>query len=66
MVSYTRSRAQSLGYEAKQGIMSRMERFAVLVAGLLFGFTELAIFLIALLANITAIQRILVVRRQAR
>ena len=66
MVSYTRARAQSLGYEAKQGIMSRMERFAVLVAGLLFGFTDLAIFLIALLANITAIQRILVVGRQAR
>jgi CDP-diacylglycerol--glycerol-3-phosphate 3-phosphatidyltransferase len=66
MVSYVRARAQSLGYEAKQGIMTRMERFAVLVAGLLFGFPELAIFLIALLANITAIQRILVVRRQAR
>jgi CDP-diacylglycerol--glycerol-3-phosphate 3-phosphatidyltransferase len=66
MVSYVRARAQSLGYEAKQGIMTRMERFVVLVAGLLFGFPELAIFLIALLANITSIQRILVVRRQAR
>jgi CDP-diacylglycerol--glycerol-3-phosphate 3-phosphatidyltransferase len=66
MVSYVRARAQSLGYEAKQGIMTRMERFAVLIAGLLFGFKELAIFLIAILANITALQRILVVRRQAR
>lgn len=65
MVSYVRARAQSLGYEAKQGIMTRMERFAVLIAGLLFGFPELAIFLIALLANITALQRIYVVRRQA-
>jgi CDP-diacylglycerol--glycerol-3-phosphate 3-phosphatidyltransferase len=66
MVSYVRARAQSLGYEAKQGIMTRMERFAVLISGLLFGFPELAIFLIALLANVTAIQRILIVRRQAR
>ncbi len=66
MVSYVRARAQSLDYEAKQGIMTRMERFAVLIAGLLFGFLEVAIFLIALLANFTAIQRILVVRRQAR
>ena len=66
MVSYTRARAQSLGYEAKQGIMSRMERFAVLIAGLLFGFRDLAIFAIAILANITALQRIIVVRRQAK
>jgi CDP-diacylglycerol--glycerol-3-phosphate 3-phosphatidyltransferase len=66
MVSYTRARAQSLGYEAKQGIMSRMERFAVLIAGLLFGFKDLAIFTIAVLANVTAIQRIIVVRRQAK
>jgi CDP-diacylglycerol--glycerol-3-phosphate 3-phosphatidyltransferase len=66
MVSYVRARAQSLGYEAKQGIMTRMERFAALILGLLFGFPELAIFLIAVLANITALQRIVVVRRQAR
>lgn len=66
MVSYNRARAQSLGYEAKQGVLTRMERFAVLVAGLIFGFTEVAIFIIAILANITALQRILVVRRQAR
>lgn len=66
MVSYVRSRAQSLGFEAKQGIMTRMERFAVLISGLLFGFTDLAIFIIALLANLTAVQRILVVRYQAR
>ena len=66
MVSYVRARAQSLGYEAKQGILTRMERFAVLVSGLLFGFTEVAIFIIAIFANITALQRILVVRRQAR
>ena len=66
MVSYVRARAQSLGYEAKHGILTRMERFALLVAGLLFGFTELTILIIAVLAHITALQRILVVRRQAR
>jgi CDP-diacylglycerol--glycerol-3-phosphate 3-phosphatidyltransferase len=66
MVSYVRARAQSLGYEAKQGLLTRMERFIVLVSGLLFGFPDLAILLIAFLANFTALQRILVVRRQAR
>ncbi len=66
MVSYVRARAQSVGYETKQGPMTRMERFAVLVAGLVFGFPELAIFLIAVFANLTAIIRILVVRRQAK
>ncbi|TFH35596.1 MAG: CDP-alcohol phosphatidyltransferase family protein [Anaerolineales bacterium] len=66
MVSYVRGRAQSLGYEAKQGILTRMERFAVLISGLLFGFPDVAISIIAVLANITALQRIIVVRRQAR
>ncbi len=66
LVSYTRARAQSLGYEAKSGILTRAERFIVLVPGLILGYPHIALGIIAVLANITALQRILSVRQQAR
>jgi CDP-diacylglycerol--glycerol-3-phosphate 3-phosphatidyltransferase len=65
LVSYTRARAQSLGYEAKGGILSRAERFIVLVPGLILGYPHVALGIIAVLANVTALQRILLVRQQA-
>ena len=36
LVSYVRARAQSLGFEAKVGILTRAERIMVLVAALIF------------------------------
>ena len=66
MVSYVRARAQSLGYEAKRGILTRVERFLVLIPSLILGFPRAGLAIVAVLANITAIQRIIIVRRQAR
>jgi CDP-diacylglycerol--glycerol-3-phosphate 3-phosphatidyltransferase len=63
MVSYTRARAEGVGLPCKEGIFTRFERMVVLVAGLLFGLTPWALGLIALLAGITAVQRIFVTRR---
>lgn len=37
MVSYTRARAEGLGLEAKNGLMARPERVALLAAGLILG-----------------------------
>lgn len=65
MVSYVRARAQSLGYEAKVGILTRVERYAVLAPTLIFGIPLVGIWIVAVLANITAFQRILHVRRLA-
>jgi CDP-diacylglycerol--glycerol-3-phosphate 3-phosphatidyltransferase len=65
LVSYVRARAQSLGYEAKVGILTRAERYAVLAPTLIFNIPWLGIWIIAVLANITAFQRILHVRRLA-
>ena len=65
LVSYVRSRAESLGYEAKVGILTRMERYIVLVPSLVFGKPMIGLWIIAILANVTAVQRILYVRRQA-
>lgn len=66
LVSYMRARAESLGFQAKGGILTRLERFAVLAPSLVLNYPAVGIGLVAVFANITAIQRILAVRRQAR
>ena len=65
LVSYIRSRAESVGFDSKIGIFSRVERFLVLIPCLVFNVPIIAVGAIALFANITALQRILHVRRQA-
>jgi CDP-diacylglycerol---glycerol-3-phosphate 3-phosphatidyltransferase len=60
MVSYTRSRAESLGFEAKVGLMQRPERIVLIGLGALIHLSafKFAIWLVAVLANFTALQRI--------
>lgn len=65
LVSYVRSRAETLGYEAKVGVLTRFERYVVLVPGLIFNIPMVGVWIIAVLANFTAVQRIIHVRRQA-
>jgi len=65
LVSYIRARAQSVGFETKIGLFSRFERLVVLIPCLIINQPWIAVGAIALLANITALQRILHVRRQA-
>lgn len=74
MVSYTRARAEGLGVDVRSGILQRAERLAVLTlaafAGPAFGVTDQALIaalgIIALLANVTAGQRVLAVRTSER
>lgn len=66
LVSYVRARAQSLGYEAKVGILTRVERFMVIGPTIIFRVPHIGVAIVAVLANITAVQRILHVRRQAK
>ena len=65
MVSYTRARAESLGFESKAGMMQRAERIVFLGFGALIHpvIFKLSVWLIAILANVTALQRL---RRAAR
>lgn len=65
LVSYIRARAQSVGFETKVGIFSRVERFLVLIPCLIINQPWIAVAVIALFANITAVQRIWNVRCQA-
>ena len=65
LVSYTRARAQSLGYDTKVGILTRMERYLVLAPCLVLNIPIVALWILAVLGNITAIQRIFDVRHKA-
>ncbi len=66
MVSYTKSRAESLGFSAKVGLLTRVERMIIMVVFLIFKLPIMALWIIAIGANITAIQRIIFVYKQAR
>lgn len=73
MVSYTRARAEALGVACKVGLATRPVRVVILSIGLVFArgasigdFTLLAaaVYVLAILSAVTAVQRILYVRRQ--
>jgi CDP-diacylglycerol---glycerol-3-phosphate 3-phosphatidyltransferase len=65
LVSYVKARAEGLGYTAKVGILTRVERYIVLAPSLIFNQPFIGVALIAVLANFTAFQRIWFVRAQA-
>jgi CDP-diacylglycerol--glycerol-3-phosphate 3-phosphatidyltransferase len=68
LVSYVRARAQSLGFVCDGGLLARPERVVLTVIGLLFASQLLlpVLWILALLTNITAVQRIWFVWRQSR
>ncbi len=65
LVSYIRARGQSLGYDTKVGLFSRLERILVIIPSLILNIPHIGAAIIAIFSNITAIQRIIDVRRQA-
>src|SRR5258708_40032240 len=68
LVSYVRARAQSLGFTCDSGLFARPERVVVTVIGLIFGGVVLyaVVFLLAVLTNLTPLQRIREVWLQGR
>ena len=66
MVSYTKARAESIGVECNVGMMERPERMICLIVGALFDLLEPALWVLAILANATALQRIAFTRRAVR
>ncbi len=69
MVSYARARAEGIGVECKEGILTRFERFVILVLGLVltafFGDAPIliALVILAVMTNVTAVQRMWLVYR---
>lgn len=65
LVSYIKARAEAQSFSAKEGLLTRAERYLVLGPALLFNYPVIGVWIIAILANFTALQRIWVVRAQA-
>ena len=75
LVSYVRARAQSLGFKCDVGILARPERVVIIVAGLLLESFHIkigpspltvALVILAVGTNFTAVQRVWVVWQQNR
>jgi CDP-diacylglycerol--glycerol-3-phosphate 3-phosphatidyltransferase len=70
LVSYVKARAEASKLDANVGMLTRVERYLVLIPGLVFSglyppLVLIALFIIAIFANLTALQRIFRVRRDA-
>jgi CDP-diacylglycerol---glycerol-3-phosphate 3-phosphatidyltransferase len=63
MVSYARARAEGIGVSVKEGLVTRFERVFILCAGLIFNVLPITLWILAILTNITAIQRMYMVWR---
>lgn len=58
MISYARARAESLGVDCQIGLMTRLERFLVLLIGLFSGYLTVALVILAVFTYLTVFQRI--------
>jgi CDP-diacylglycerol--glycerol-3-phosphate 3-phosphatidyltransferase len=70
LVSYVKARADASRLDANVGLLTRVERYVVLIPSLIFSglyapLSLIALIVIAVLANFTALQRIFRVRRDA-
>lgn len=66
MTSYTRARAEAMGYECQVGVFERAERVLILALLAISGLMTVAVGVIAAGAAVTTMQRILHVRAQSR
>ncbi len=66
MVSYARSRAEALGFQAKTGVMSRVERYVVLIVFLALELPQIALVILAAFTYFTFFQRMWAVWHQSR
>ncbi len=66
MVSYTRARGEGLGVSIRGGLLSRLERMAILIILLLLNQLTPALWILAPLTNLTALQRIWLTWRAMR
>lgn len=64
MVSYARTKAESLGFDSKIGLLSRVERYLILIPCLIFNIPIVALWVLAIFTHITALQRVFYVRKK--
>lgn len=66
MVSYTKARGEACGVAVKGGLLTRMERMIVLIIALVLNELTIGLWILAVLTNVTALQRVYVVWRATR
>jgi CDP-diacylglycerol--glycerol-3-phosphate 3-phosphatidyltransferase len=66
MTSYVRARAESLGFDGRGGLLDRPGRVIILGLGMLSGWTIISLWLLAILTNLSALQRCVNVWQQSR
>ena len=65
LISYERAKAESLGFDARGGLMERAERLAALGIGVVFGILVPMLWIMLVLTAATVVQRFVKVWRQA-
>lgn len=61
MVSYSKARGESLGFKVNVGLLTRVERYLIIIPCLLFNIPLVMLWILALFTNFTALQRIFAV-----
>jgi archaetidylinositol phosphate synthase len=65
LVSYVRAKGEGMGFHCTAGVAERSERLIILAIGLLIGFVEPAVLLVAILAQFTALWRVSLLLQRA-
>jgi CDP-diacylglycerol--glycerol-3-phosphate 3-phosphatidyltransferase len=65
LVSYERAKAEALGFDARGGVMERLERLVLLGVGLAFDVLVPVMWIMLVLTAVTAVHRFVMVWRQA-
>ncbi len=66
MVSYVKARAEAHGIELREGVFTRAERVLLLGGGLIISQVRIALWILAIMANVTALQRLYLVWTRLR
>ncbi|MGC8878936.1 MAG: CDP-alcohol phosphatidyltransferase family protein [Anaerolineae bacterium] len=66
MVSYTKARSEAVGITIRGGLLTRFERMLVLIIGMMLNELTIALWILAVFANITVLQRVWLTWRNTR
>ncbi len=66
IIPYARARAEAASLPCKTGMLERPERLIIILIGLFFFLLKPAVIALALLTHVTAVQRMVFVRRNSR
>jgi CDP-diacylglycerol--glycerol-3-phosphate 3-phosphatidyltransferase len=66
LVSYIRARGEILGIPIREGLFTRAERVIIIGVGSMIDQVRIALWILAVLANLTALQRLYLVWRRTR